>query len=93
MYEIGKVYIWIACYNDASIIGKETTVTGEVQSAYVFGSDRKVQIQATDTKISYPMGSTGVVHAQKGMLIPKDRPSGERKVMDQFQPKPELEPT
>jgi hypothetical protein len=89
MYEIGKVYIWIGCYSDSSIIGKETIVTGPVKQAFIYGTDTQVFIQATDSIVP---GKSCFIYAQKGMLIPKDSPSGERKVMEQFQPKLELEP-
>lgn len=89
MYEIGKVYIWQNCPGvKAKFNGMETTVTTAMTDIYVNQHDVTIRAQWTDT-----LGDDGYfVGALPGQLRPKNPPNGERKVMEQFQPKPELEP-
>ncbi len=90
MYEIGKIYIWQNLREHSQLNGMETTVLGpmELFEHKNFPGTLRFHYCETDTILS----DGRVLYATFGELRPKQNPEGERKVMDQFQPKPELEP-
>jgi hypothetical protein len=83
MYEIGKVYVWRnATGRFAYLSGLETTVTGPAQWYEQLTTGRVFQGQPTDSQSREYPGS--VIMAERGDLVPKDPPTGERSVYDLF---------
>lgn len=85
MYEIGKVYIWQNQVDEYEFLNGTECIPIEPPCWYVYnGTFIEVYGQRVEGEIE--------MVAFRGDLRPKNPPSGEKKVMEQFQPKPELEP-
>lgn len=82
MYEVGKVHVWVRTSPEHSyLIGQETTVkTGIVEFVDINGKIHHGWMTDTPAR-----GLEGYfIFAAAGELRPKNPPSGEKSIMDQF---------